>query len=82
MIGHAFEARGRVFLLTYGGETRVWDLGSSVSAATASLNLGHDYATADSDSEAWGRLILEKRQGGEALPCLSPTAGPAARCWW
>ncbi len=67
--GYCFKARGddRVFLLIYGPETRVWDLGMralGMSAGAAARKLG--YGRADPDSEAWGRLILEKGQGGEA----------------
>ncbi len=65
MIGYTFEAGDRVFLLVYGRETRVFDLGP------AARDLGHERA--DSDAEAWGRLILEKRQGGEAALLGAPS---------
>lgn len=68
-----FRLRGddRLLALTYRGETRVWDTGLRDTSPVAGASLLPDATWADRDQEAWGRLILERRQDGEPL-LLSP----------
>ena len=56
-----------LYALTYGGETRVWHTAlCDVSPVEGSLLLENS-TPANGNEEAWGRLILERRQGGTAL---------------
>lgn len=72
MRGYTFKVRGddRVFVLTYlGGTARVLDAGPrcvGMSPVGAARELGRSYTWANGDEEAWGRLVLERRQGGHA----------------
>lgn len=77
MRAHLFTVRGdsMVYALTYGGETRVWMTGIVDMHPVSASKLVPDSTWANGDEEAWGRLILEQRQGGLCL--VLPRCEPA-----
>ena len=82
-MSYTFKVGGddRVFLLTYGRETQVWDLGPGVLGMTAFEAAEElDHGVADRDCTTWGRLVMQGRQGGYA-PLVGQYSVEEVREW-